>query len=249
MPSTSTPTFTITPLPPTDAPEAFAVSDMAFASFNAMLHTTYPLPPSSLAHLTTTRLHLIKTYPKATMLKAVDNASGKIIGAARWLVVTEDEIVTESLEDVITGYLAFRVPETNVPASRGFYAMATRGKRAVLSVKNGQGQGTGDVEVGEDADREGSVVLRKRVELETLFVHPEHQGKGVGSALLDWGVCEAERLGLVVYLEATEAGRPLYERAGFEAVETVVFDAAEFGGFGRQTYTFMLREPRGVLGE
>ncbi|KAL4771050.1 acyl-CoA N-acyltransferase [Aspergillus nidulans var. acristatus] len=88
--------------------------------------------------------------------------------------------------------------------------------------------------------------LRRRVELEKLFTHPKYQGNGVGSALLQWGLDEADRLGLMIYLEATEEGRPLYERFGFEAIKVVKFDAGAFGGVGKHQYTFMLRQPKGV---
>ncbi|KAL5337476.1 hypothetical protein BJX70DRAFT_399612 [Aspergillus crustosus] len=44
--------FTIHPIHPTDAPEAFAVSDAAFAPFNRMLYKTHPLSASSKATLT-----------------------------------------------------------------------------------------------------------------------------------------------------------------------------------------------------
>ncbi|KAL4864074.1 hypothetical protein BDV12DRAFT_201442 [Aspergillus spectabilis] len=225
-------TFTIHPLLPTDALETFAVSDAAFASFNRMLHTTYPPSAESQAKLAEIRLEMIKLMPEATMFKAVDE-SGKIIGAARWIVALEDEIVSESIDDVVDGYLMFVIPETDVLATRGFYTMTAKEKRVVLGLDNGQ------------AAARGELIMRRRVELETLFVHPEHQGQGVGRALLQWGINEAERLGLMVYLEATEAGRPLYEQFGFKNVKSVDFDAAEFGGEGRQRYTFMIRQPRG----
>ncbi|KAL5337475.1 acyl-CoA N-acyltransferase [Aspergillus crustosus] len=171
------------------------------------------------------------------MFKAVDTESGKIIGAARWIVVVEDEVVRESVGDAVEGSLELAAfPEMDLRVARGFYEMAVRGKRGVLEVGDTRSTATAG----------GEVILRRRVELETLFVHPEFQGQGVGKALLQWGIDEAERLGFVVYLEATEAGRPLYERFGFEEVKVVEFDAAEFGGVGGQTYTFMVRIPRDI---
>jgi hypothetical protein len=92
------------------------------------------------------------------------------------------------------------------------------------------------------------VRLRRRVELETLFTHPKYQGNGVGSALLQWGLDEADRLGLMIYLEATEEGRPLYERFGFEAIKVVKFDAGAFGGVGKHQYTVseMVQSTHGI---
>ena len=53
--------------------------------------------------------------------------------------------------------------------------------------------------------------------LEILGVHPDHQGKGLGSALMQPVLerCEAE--GLPAYLESsTDRSAPLYRRLGFE---------------------------------
>ncbi|EKG13338.1 hypothetical protein MPH_09620 [Macrophomina phaseolina MS6] len=52
-----------------------------------------------------------------------------------------------------------------------------------------------------------------------LATHPDYQGNGLGAALVRWGLEQAEKDGLPVYLEATPAGAPLYKRLGFEVVE------------------------------
>ncbi|KAH0499514.1 hypothetical protein TgHK011_006706 [Trichoderma gracile] len=54
--------------------------------------------------------------------------------------------------------------------------------------------------------------------LDFIGVDPEHQRKGIGKALLSWGMEEATRAGRACYLMATPQGRPLYEAAGFEIV-------------------------------
>ena len=56
----------------------------------------------------------------------------------------------------------------------------------------------------------------KFAELELLVVLPEEQGKGVGKALLEHGLGEADDAGLDVYLLATAAGVGPYLHAGFE---------------------------------
>ncbi|KAL4811992.1 acyl-CoA N-acyltransferase [Aspergillus spinulosporus] len=222
--------FTICSLLPSDYVEAFTVADLAFASLNTLLYNTYPLSPESTERLAAARLRDIETMPKANMFKAVDTETGKIIGVARWVVAKEEEIVDQSIEDTVSNDVMHRtVPETNEASTRGFYTMAARGKWEILGIKDERGQ---------------VVRLKRRVELETLFTHPEYQGNGVGSALLQWGLDEANRLGLMIYLEATEEGRPLYERFGFESVKVVEFDASAFGSVVKQQYTFMLRQPK-----
>ncbi|KAL4936955.1 hypothetical protein BDV06DRAFT_216253 [Aspergillus oleicola] len=221
-------TYTIQPLLPPDYVEAFAVADAAFADLNSLLYTKYPPSLKSKANLTKARLKAIKSMHKATMFKAVDNYTKKIVGVARWVVATEDEDVEESVEDCVDDIMKRSVSETNHYAMRSFYRMALRGKWDILGIQ----------------DYSGDIVkLRRRVELETLVTHPDYQGYGVATSLLQWGIDEAERLGLLLYLEATEAGKPLYERYGFETVHEMDFDAKEYGGAGKQRYTFMIRYP------
>lgn len=68
-------------------------------------------------------------------------------------------------------------------------------------------------------------------------MHPDYRRRGVGAALFDWGIQSAERDGLAVYLEATAAGLPLYEKFG-----GVVKASSELLE-GKYTFTYMLREP------
>ncbi|OJJ08584.1 hypothetical protein ASPVEDRAFT_89795 [Aspergillus versicolor CBS 583.65] len=219
------PPFSIHPLLPPDYIEAFTLADTAFATLNSLLFTTYPPSPESQRILTDTRLKALAAT-QAIMFKAVDNHTGRIVGVARW-TVSAGENVENTLDEAVEEILARSIPETNEACARGFYSMAWNARREILGIP----------------DEEGNVVkLAPRVELETLFVHPEYKREGVARALLQWGIEEARRLRVVVYAEVAE-GRPVYEQAGFEAVKTVDFDAQGFGGVGTHRYTFMLRRP------
>ncbi|CEJ80261.1 hypothetical protein VHEMI00457 [[Torrubiella] hemipterigena] len=77
--------------------------------------------------------------------------------------------------------------------------------------------------------------------LSLLATHPDHQGRGAGHMILKWGEEEAARLGLTSYLEATAAGRPLYEKHGYVSQGIYEFDLAPFGGTGAASMTMMER--------
>jgi ribosomal protein S18 acetylase RimI-like enzyme len=47
---------------------------------------------------------------------------------------------------------------------------------------------------------------------------PEYERKGIGSTLLKGTLARAEEDGTAVYLGATKAGKPLYDRNGFEII-------------------------------
>ncbi|MCJ1377857.1 hypothetical protein MMC17_000953 [Xylographa soralifera] len=51
-----------------------------------------------------------------------------------------------------------------------------------------------------------------------LDTHPDHQRRGAGGMLVQWGTDIADEAGLPCYLEATSAGHHLYDRKGFKDV-------------------------------
>ncbi|KAL1625065.1 hypothetical protein SLS56_007573 [Neofusicoccum ribis] len=65
-----------------------------------------------------------------------------------------------------------------------------------------------------------------------LVTNPDYQGKGMGAALVRWGMEQAEMDGVPVYLEATPTGRILYTKLGFEKVDE--FDVSKFLPDGKQ---------------
>lgn len=60
--------------------------------------------------------------------------------------------------------------------------------------------------------------------LKVLSVHPDFQRRGVGTALLDWGLSHARSQGEEVYLEASEFGKGLYLKKGFKEVGELIVD-------------------------
>ncbi|KAL6863674.1 putative GNAT family acetyltransferase [Trichoderma novae-zelandiae] len=84
---------------------------------------------------------------------------------------------------------------------------------------------------------------KPHVYLKLLHTDPDHQRRGAGGMCLQWGVSMADRLGLVSYLEASEEGRPLYERYGFREVDRIVVDLSKWGSTEPATAYLMVREP------
>ena len=59
-----------------------------------------------------------------------------------------------------------------------------------------------------------------------VAVKPEHQRKGAGALLTQWGLDIAEQLQLPVYLESSPQARRLYSKLGFSEVGKVSHEAA-----------------------
>lgn len=63
-----------------------------------------------------------------------------------------------------------------------------------------------------------------RAGLSWCVVLPEYQKRGIGQALMAWGLTQTDQLGLESYIEATPVGRKLYERCGYRMIARVDID-------------------------
>ncbi|KAF2644320.1 acyl-CoA N-acyltransferase [Massarina eburnea CBS 473.64] len=77
--------------------------------------------------------------------------------------------------------------------------------------------------------------------LHVLVTDPKHHRRGAGARLVKWGTDKADKAGLPSYLEASEKGRLLYARLGFEEVHERVFDLGKYGLEGKESNTIMIR--------
>lgn len=90
--------------------------------------------------------------------------------------------------------------------------------------------------LGPSGDRETSV--------HTIGVHPEHQGQGIGAALLQALLARADELHAPVFLEVrtdNDSAIRLYERHGFHHVST---REGYYEFSGADAYTMMRPAPR-----
>ncbi|KAK5114193.1 hypothetical protein LTR62_002763 [Meristemomyces frigidus] len=83
--------------------------------------------------------------------------------------------------------------------------------------------------------------------LELLGVDEDYQERGIGASLLKWGTDQADQEGLETYLDASEKGKPYYQRRhGFgrsKGFEEPIPDRKEYGSYAPVS---LVREPVGV---
>ncbi|PHH59724.1 hypothetical protein CDD81_2642 [Ophiocordyceps australis] len=90
---------------------------------------------------------------------------------------------------------------------------------------------------------------KPHIYLEYLHTDPKHQRRGAASLMLKWGADQADQLGLPIYLEATEAGKPQYEKHGFQTIGTAAIDFSKWGASSNMEPFLMLRQPQPVSKE
>ncbi|KAH1293171.1 hypothetical protein KXX16_003026 [Aspergillus fumigatus] len=186
--------------------------------------------------LSATPMKLSRTYdklanPRMHVLVATDPTSNQILGCARWLMPDASAHWRDESEMAILS-----------DDARAKAAQMTQLRPAGMNVAVYEGLFKALEEMRGKYVREGDIGGRGPV-LELLVTHPQHQGKGVGKALLDWGVRMADQKQARIYLEATPEGYPLYRKCGWRDVEDIVMDYSVYGGEGEATYAVMIREP------
>ncbi|GIK03390.1 hypothetical protein Aspvir_007459 [Aspergillus viridinutans] len=179
----------------------------------------------NMAPLAALPVKLSRTYdklsdPKVHVLVATDPVSNQILGCARW---------------VIPDIKGRRVALSDE-------ARATAAQNAQLRPA-GMNVAVYDAALKALEETRKKYVKEDDIVLELLVAHPQHQGKGVGKALLDWGMRIADERNVRIYLEATPEGYPLYSKCGWRDVEDLVMDYSLYGGEGDATYVVMIREP------
>lgn len=166
-----------------------------------------------------------KTNEKVHYEVAVDQ-EGAIVGLLRWSLADvqerEEKDVGQLIESVTSSKLELLGVNRFNPSlfKRFLYATATKHDQHFA------GKGA-------------------HVVLHTLATLPSHQKQGIGSALMDLFTQRIDSLQLCAYLEATDAGKHLYERYGFSIVETINIDEQDSHRPGFQLHV-MVRRPTSV---
>ncbi|KAI2618484.1 acyl-CoA N-acyltransferase [Hypoxylon sp. NC1633] len=84
---------------------------------------------------------------------------------------------------------------------------------------------------------------RPYVYLHLLHTDPKHQRRGAGGMLVQWGVEEARRLGLIAYLDASEEGHLMYQKHGFRDIELLSLDMSQWGPTQKHNIWSMIWDP------
>ncbi|KAF2198015.1 acyl-CoA N-acyltransferase [Delitschia confertaspora ATCC 74209] len=204
----------LSPLNPDEIGDFVRIQCAAFQS--GMAHKmSLPLTPEKRQSMRDRNLKSLREDSDCHYLKVVDTDTNEIIACAKWRIN-----LSERSEEVVEKTLPV------VDESEG----ANRAERDFMRwLRENRWEWMGG---------------RPFYLLHILVTDPKHHRRGAGGMLLRWGIEQADRDGLPSYLEASEDGRPLYERNGFKAIKEGWFDPTDYGGEGpKECNTIMIRDP------
>lgn len=158
----------------------------------------HPLPHAERLATTLHRLRMLLASPSVLPVKAtVGTADGPLAGIAIWHRVAAGEPIFHLKRHRAT-------PEAlaaETDADRAAWAAVNDGWEAMWG--------------SWDKAREEIMGSVPHLYLAPLWVHPQYQGRGIGAKLLQQQIDLADKSGDAMYLEASRAGQPVYERRGF----------------------------------
>ncbi|KAJ6014187.1 hypothetical protein N7540_008778 [Penicillium herquei] len=208
-----------------DAPE---LGILNVDSFNARIIFPAMFPGSTQSTLHAYKaIHVMKhlANPETHVLKATDPTSGAIVGYGRWHVpavlgVTPNvPELSEQAQTYAKDPVAFAPEPMNREVYTAFRAMLEEGRKRHTTERD--------------------------MMLDLLVTLPSYQGRGVGTALLRWGIEIADRLQVRIYLESTPEGYPLYIKYGWKKIDEATLDLSQLNSpsQGKDTFVLMMRDP------
>ncbi|MCJ1485500.1 hypothetical protein MMC06_005674 [Schaereria dolodes] len=200
-----------------------AIVDIHYAAFS----------PSVIAHLSNKteveqKALLMKTLrenlpnPKILLIKATDTSNGEVTGFGIWTLSSGKEKGKEKGKEQGMRMGALLRYSVNEGEKGGRRSLADAFDEAIKEKETYWLKG------------------KKHMFLKALAVAPASQRRGIGTALVQFGMKMADEGAAVCFLHATPIGHGLYRKLGWKDVGSLDFDLTEWGGESRGYGMFQL---------
>ncbi|KIV88701.1 hypothetical protein PV10_08359 [Exophiala mesophila] len=216
------PALVLLPASPSDL-EAVARVQFAACASDPGFSTVFPNGPT-LSCLT----HLVRSYENemdndltAHLMIVKEAMEGEVISFAVWHFCPP---ITPNQEDSDLQHGDFLFPN-DANKDAGSKIMQNSQKKRQEVVANHIGHG------------------RPYAYLAALGTTQKYQNHGAAKKLLDWGLERADDRAMPVYVEATPVAQKLYQKYGFQEVDTLPLELAPWGK-GNQSNLCMIRESK-----
>ena len=170
--------------------------------------------------------------PIGRIVKCVDRETGAIAGFANWAFnLTERTPEQYKKKKPSADWTEGRQKEI----AEHFMALLAAEREKIWA---------GKPHIGEYWARSSwNVFLTAPIELCFLAVHRDHQRKGVGKVLVQWGLEQAKVHGLPVSLDSAPSGVALYRHLGFREIDKIVVKAEDYDAKEDYELLVMVKEP------
>ncbi|PTB66812.1 hypothetical protein BBK36DRAFT_1117632 [Trichoderma citrinoviride] len=163
--------------------------------------------------------------------KAVDTETGRLVGYARW-ILPKSYATTADGEPVwpeALGPLVGKEEEEEI-------------KRIAEATPWNPSHDTDALDDKVTEIKNELMQKKQYLCLDYLAVHPENQGKGIATLLVQSGMKEAAKLGLDIFVLAFRPAWGVYSRLGFRVERELVQDDSMYGGDGNYGVRYMIYE-------
>ena len=236
--------FSLSPIVEADIPEICAVSGAAFErDRHTMLKAAHPTDPYDHAGGMGEGVKYWLSLPKERILhmKAVDDESGRVIAFGVWgLRLSPPQPQSNP------------VKKPSNTAGQDYIKVDDPSLDGIARLKELTNSHFSDFQsrIMPDGVRCLYVV--------TMGVHPDHHGRGVGTALMKLGLDRADEEGVFCWVHSSDDGADFYRKCGFEVDDTLEVDLDHWAGlmnppieppagdekWGMYTFRYMTRQPK-----
>lgn len=224
MPLTSKPSFSLRPLIPADVTTCADIAGHAFSTDRqTQFKAADPANPYDHAAGMQGGLEYWLGRPPGSMdlTVAVDDATQEIIGWVAWSFRGFGEATRQAGESIVLNVNGVR---GNAPPPDPALFDKEKSAREQLDAYTSADLRTFMATLMPPGTRCMYVV--------SIAVPPDHQGKGVGTALIQEGTNRADVEDTCCWVHASEAGASMFERCGFEEIRRLDLDLDEWNWMG-----------------
>lgn len=157
---------------------------------------------------------------KVEFVKAVDSGTGEVLGFVCWGLRLE-EAQPEAQHQLEEGQSESEVEKPSITVSETYTKTEDPALDPLAQLEELTSQHLADYQhkIMPPGARCMYVI--------TIAVHPKHQGRGVGKALLKYGTDRADSEGVFCWVHASEAGAATFRQCGFKVDEILEIDLDE----------------------
>jgi len=190
---------------------------------------------------------------RLTVLKAVDESSGRIIGHVTWGEQGLEEVSREALGTRETGISVRETGKRDTPKDE-----TTTGRSNETPPQSTAKLGVAELEKL-TSNHMNSFVQRimpkgaRCMFICQIAVHPEFQGRGIGKTLIRWGTRKADEHEVICWVHLSEAGWSVFEKLGWQMEDSLSVDLDEYADnipvpdgedrWGSYTFRCAVRQP------